>query len=292
MKWICIILLSCFIQMAHANDISFIVYHVKGNILKSGNKQPLKKGDQLFEKDVLLLNDATQIVLICNSYKIIQLNKKGKYAITGLLQQCNKTNASYSSSYFKYVWNELTHSKGKPEKKPGDFMKNVGAVSRGCADVVFGIAIDTLQVSPNSNLFIHFNSFYTNAQAAIYPELFDGAALNKLAVKNKDSLQIQSLTKSLAPGIYYWQIVGADGSSCERNYIKIWSIKEYKKMISFLLKDVPSSTPAETAFAKGFLLQENKFTAEALIWYKQAVRLNPSNLIYQQSLSSFYETKL
>lgn len=279
-------------QAAHANDISFVVYHVKGNIQQSGKKQQLKKGDQLFAKDILVLNDASQVVLICNNYKIIQLSKKGKYEVTALLQQCNKTSASYSSSYFQYVWNELTHTKGKPEKKPGDYMKNVGAVSRGCADVVFGIATDTLQVSPNSKLFIHFKAFYTNATVAIYPELYDGAALNKIAVKNEDSLQIKSLTNSLAPGIYYWQVVGADGSSCERNYIKIWDTKEYKKMIFFLLKDVPSTTAAETAFTKAFLLHENKFTAEALVWYKKAVRLDPSNLIYQQSLSSFYETKL
>ena len=55
---------------------------------------------------------------------------------------------------------------------------------------------------------------------------------------------------------------------------------------------MPYTTPAETAFTKAFLLEENKFSAEALIWYKKAVQLNPSNLTYQQTLSSFYETKL
>jgi len=292
MKFIYVFLLSFLLQSVNANDISFIVYHVKGNITKTSSKQILKKGDQLFLKDVLILKDASSVVLICNNYKIIQLNKKGNYSIATLVQQCYKTSASYSSSYFKYVWNELTHTVGKPEKKPGDFMKNVGAVSRGCTDVVYGMHTDTIQLSTNSKLLIHFKTFYNNGYAAIYPELYEGAALIKQKVNLTDSIQIGTLTKTLTPGIYYWQIVAEDGTSCERNYIKIWDQKEYKKIISFLLKDLPVSTPAETAFAKAFLLEENKFNAEALIWYKKAVQLNPSNQTYQQSLSSFYETKL
>lgn len=292
MKAICIILLSCMLQIVHANDISFVVYHVKGNVSKTGSKQLLKKGDQLFAKDVLMLKDASNAVLICSNYKIIQLNKKGSFAVTGLSQQCNKSSASYSSSYFKYVWNELTHTKGKPEKKPGDFMKNVGAVSRGCADVLFGMKTDTMQLSVDSKLQLYFKTFYNNAYAAVYPELYDGAPLQKKAVNNIDSIQMGVLFKLLESGSYYWQIVAADGTSCERNYIKIWDKNEYKKMISFILKDVPETTPAETAFAKAFLLEENKFSAEALLWYKKAVQLNPSNLTYQQTLSSFYETKL
>lgn len=172
MKFIYIFLLSFLFQPVYANDISFIVYHVKGSITKTNSKQILKKGDQLFLKDVLILKDASSLVLICNNYKIIQINKKGNYSISSLILQCSKINVSYSSSYFKYVWNELTHTKGKLEKKPGDFMKNVGAVSRGCTDVAYGMNIDTIQISTQSKLMIHFKTFYTNGYAAIYPELY------------------------------------------------------------------------------------------------------------------------
>jgi hypothetical protein len=291
MKLILIILFSSFFYNATANNISFVVYYAKGKTVKAGSTTWLKKGDHLFPKDILTLKDAANLVLVCNNYKIIQLNKKGNYTVANLMMQCAKSSASYSRAYFEYVWYELTHTKGTPQKKPSDFMKNVGAVSRGCSDVWFGLQADSLQMGPNSQLKITFTTFYNNATVALYTEEYDGSPIRKLPLKGSDSIDMGKLLSSVAPGIYYWQVVAEDGSSCERKIISVWSAKAYEKRMTFLWKAVPRTKPAETAFAKAFLLHENKYNAAALYWYQRAVQLNPKQPIYQQALLNFYETK-
>ena len=288
MKLFFLILTACFFLQASAADPAFVVYHSKGPNAKSGSKTTLKKGDKLFAKDILVLGEGSKLVLICSNYQIIQLGKKGSFPVKTLLSQCKKA-GSYSSSYFKYVWNELTHPHGKPEKDPEEYMKNVGAVSRGCNDVAFGLPADTINYY-KGEFPLQWWASYEKPVAAVFEQQMDGAPIHQVALTAKQPLQLAQLAKTLSPGIYYWQIVGPEGGNCERKFLKIWDKKSYNNMVHGLLNQVPATSPAETAYANAYMLHENNFLAEALSYYKQAAKLNPKNLTYKTSLNKFYET--
>ncbi len=271
-----------------AAEPSFVVYHCKGDIRKAASKNILKKGDQLFIKDLITLAEGSKLVLICNNYQIIQLGKKGSYPVKDLLGQC-KPSASYSSSYFKYVWEQLTHPHGKPEQDPEAYMKNVGAVSRGCNEVALAMQVDTIQYY-SGMLPLQWWAIYENPTVALFEQAMDGEALKKIQLTPKAPLHLDQLGKNLLPGNYYWQIVGDEGSGCERKYLKIWNKSSYSKAVKAIMMYVPETSPAETAYTKAFLLQENHFLAEAFYYYQLAAKLDPANSIYKISLNKFYDS--
>jgi hypothetical protein len=289
MKFLFALLFVGIIQSGFSTDISFVVYYSKGNVHKTISKTILKKGDQLFLNDIILLGEGTNLILICNNYKGIQLSKKGNYAVKDLLTKCDQNQASYSSSYFKYVWNDLTHPHGKPEEDPEEYMKNVGAVSRGCNEVATGIKIDTLHYF-SGPLPVYWVSVYQHSYATVFDRLYDGEAFIKMPLTKGKPIAFDELLKQLQPGEYYWSVTNGEGSGCERDFLKLWDKDAYKNEVNRILKEVPVTGAAETAFARAFLLEENYFMAEALKYYQQAVRFSPNSEVYKRSLNKFYET--
>jgi hypothetical protein len=274
---------------AGATDISFVVYFSQGTVTKNG-KLKIKKGDKVSTNESITVADKASVMLICSNYKVIQLNKKGIYTAKALLSQCTKDAAGYSSSYFKYVWNEFTHPHGAPESDPGEYMKNVGAVSRGCSMLQTGIAIDSLHFFAGT-LPIQWSSSFEQSLLTIYSVPIDGAPIKKILLDKKEPIRVEQITRELLPGEYYWTVMDEDGNGCERNYLKVWSPLAYGRQLNELLANIPLTTPAETAFAKAFVLQENHFIAEALKYYSLATKLSPQNKLYKKTLSQFYEPK-
>ena len=285
-----VLFLACSIIL-HATDIAFVVYHSKGANTKAGSKSRLKKGDQLLLKDILTLGEESQLVLVCSNYKVIQISKKGNYPIKKLLLQCKKTAASYSSSYFKYIWEQFTHPHGSPDKNPEDYMKNVGAVSRGCHEVTTSVKTDTVRF--HSGYFpVYWDAAYEVSFAVVYNQLYDGAPMKKIQLVKGKPFLLGDLLKGLSTGDYYWQVEGSNGGNCERKYLQLWDKQTYRKAVAALLREIPATTKAEEAFASAFVLEENYFIAEALGFYQQAVKLQPSNPIYKKSLEKFHEKQL
>lgn len=274
---------------ATAADISFVVYSVTG-LVKKNVSVKLKKGDKILENETIALADKASLVLVCSNYKVIQLNKKGSYTAKSLLAQCSQDAAGYTSSYFKYVWNEFTHPHGKPEANPGEYMKNVGAVSRGCNTVQTGVPVDTIHYLAGA-VPVYWHSSYAQAVLRIYDVPADGAPIQKTVLEKDQPINMEQIAKSLPAGEYYWQVTDAEGNGCERNYLKVWDKEAYKARVEALLAGIPVSTAAETAFAKGFVLQENHFLAEALTCYTLAAKLDVKNKLYQKTLSQFYATQ-
>ncbi len=283
------ILISFTALVVSATDISFVVYNVTGTVSKN-SAQRLKKGDKVLANESIVLANKASIILVCSNYKIIQLNKKGSYTAKNLQSQCSNTAAGYSSAYFKYVWNEFTHPHGKPETNPGEYMKNIGAASRGCNTVSTGIVVDTIHYFKGA-LPVYWNSAFTTSSFKLYDVPVDGGPLQKIVLEKDQPIQFEKIASALPPGEYYWNITDEEGNGCERNYLKLWDESSYRQRIEELKESIPVTTPAETAFATGFVLQQHYFIAEAIAYYRQAATLEPSNNIYQKTLSSFYATQ-
>jgi hypothetical protein len=276
-------------MVVHAQDTEFVVYFTKGKISKTGSRsKTLQKGDRLVSADVLQVPDNAELVLICKNYNTVKIKTKGRYTVQNLLTKCSQQPTSFTSSYFHYIWDELTHVHGSPEKDPMKYMRNTGAVSRGCAMVQTSVPVDTVHYAAG-NLPIYFKTAHKRPHVNIYNDVQEGVLLVKETLSN-DPIQMELLMPKLKEeGEYYWQITDADGTSCERNYLRFWNGSEYQAAVNQLLNSVIATQPAETAYMKGYLLEEKHFLAEAFTYYQLAVKLDPKNTIYKKTLSRFYE---
>lgn len=286
------ILLGIFLltsMIVQAQNTEFVVYFTKGTVTRTGSgNKALRKGDRLGKADVLQVADKAEVVLICKSYNTVRIKAKGRYAVQSLLSKCSQEQTSFTSSYFHYIWDELTHVHGSPEKEPMKYMRNTGAVSRGCAMVQTRLPVDTVYYGAGQ-LPIYFKTAYKRPYVSVYNDVQEGALLVKEKLGNEPIQMEWLMTKLKGEGEYYWQITDADGSSCERNYLRVWNAGEFGAAVAQLLTSVITTAPAETAYMKGYLLEEKHFLAEAFKYYQLAAKLDPNNTIYKKTLSRFYE---
>ena len=280
-----VLLLSVLVR---AQEVSFVVYHTKGQSTANGKPLALKKGDKLYSSDVLTIGKGASLVLLCGNYEAFQLSAPGKHPVKSLLQKCSKKAGSYTASYFQYVWEEFTHPHGSPEKDPTKYMRNSGAVSRGCDQVETRLPLDTVIFAAGS-LPVFFRSAISQPYLTVFSAPEDGEVLQQFAVRD-NSFALDTLQKTFKkPGSYFWQLTDVDAMGCPTNVFKILPEKAYRAAVQKILQSLPSVSPAETAFLKGYLLEEAHFLAEAKKYYQLAAQMDPSNQNYQFAKSRFYE---
>ena len=108
-----------FTLAAAAQDNMFVVYSIKGTVSVIDNKVETKAkiGTILDGDETIKVGAGSFATLICNETKAFSLNKAGSYSTASLKDSCKISSGSVSSNYMKYVWTEMTKSKGTPEKK-------------------------------------------------------------------------------------------------------------------------------------------------------------------------------
>jgi len=288
MKSIFILLFLLLSGNVRAQEVSFVVYHAQGQSTINGKPLSLKKGDKLTGSDVVTIGKGAKLVLICSNYNAIQLSTPGRVNAKSLLQRCQEKTGSYTASYFKYVWEEFTHPHGYPDKDPTKFMRNSGAVSRGCNQVETKLLTDTV-IYAEGPLPINFNTSIPSPYLTVYSEAENGEVIGQWKIKgNMFALDsVKSVFKK--PATYYWQITDDNAQGCPPNVLSIVPNKEYNAAIQKILPKKLSLPAAEEAFLKGYLLEEAFYLAEAKKYYDLAVRLDPKNEAYKQAQSRFYE---
>lgn len=290
MKGILILFFICISAVFTVAEGQYIVYFSQGTVSKKGSRVMLKKGDALLVEDVVNLGNKSKLVLVCANFKVIQITRQGKYPLRELQSQCINTPSGYSAAYFEYVWHQFNHPHGTPDKNPEAFMKNVGAVSRGCNEMSTSLWLDTLLYGAGS-MPVQWKAAFAAPVFAIYQQPFDGAPMITHSLVTGQAFDLKTMLQFLRPGEYYWLIQSKEPGACERRYLKVMSKTEYTNLLTALKSSVPETTAAETAFATGFLLQENHLLADAFTFYSKAAKLEPGNEVYQRSLSKFYDAE-
>ncbi|RZJ82380.1 MAG: hypothetical protein EOO47_00805 [Flavobacterium sp.] len=267
----------------------YIVYQNIGkctNVI-SGKVVVLKKGDFLSSASIVNIPTGGKLILLCANYKALQINTKGKYTIKSLSQQCINGNGSFTAKYFRFVWDEFTHPHSSPEAKPEKYMKTAGAVTRGNNPINSAVELDTINYF-NGLLAIKFRpeketvtvSFATRAKSQSF--LFSQKSTGFLSFK-------QFVATKPKFGIYYWQISTSNYKKGPIQVLNLMDEQEYKKKIKAIIATVTLiEDKAEEAFMTAFLLEQNKYLAEAQQYYRTAVALNPKNKTYQAFSARFY----
>ena len=286
-----------FILAATAQDNMYVVYSVKGNVSVIDNKVETKAkiGTILDGNETIKVGAGSFATLICNETKAFSLNKAGSYTTASLKDSCKMSGGSVSSNYMKYVWSEMTKSKGTPEKNRKNFMANVGAVSRGINNVWIDPKLDTINFV-SGTVPLSWKS-YTDAEEFEF-KLYDETKSSTLWSKTvkKKHIDISELVKTIEPGkSYHWTaMIKGEPDNDDKKVLHYATKDEYNNFYSQIKNTGAAETDAEKSFRLGFILEENHYLAEAFTHYMKATQLDPTNSLYRFTFMSFkkdYEIK-
>lgn len=282
-----------------AQDNMFVVYSLKGNVsvIENNSESKARIGTILNGKETIKVTAGSFVTLICNETKAFSLKKAGNYPLTSLKDSCKISSSSMSANYLKYVWTEMTKSKGSPEKNRKYYMSNVGAVSRG--------DINNVWVDPRLDTVLYVSGTiplswksYTDAEDFVF-RLYDATGNNLILSKEtkKKHMDVADILKSLQPGkAYYWSATIKDEpENQDKKYFHYIPKAEFSTYYNSIKKhDEAPESDAEMNFRLGFVLEEHHYIAEAFNHYLKATQLDPENGLYRFTFMSFkkdYEIK-
>ena len=274
-----------------SQDNMFVVYSVKGTVSVVENKVETKAkiGTILNSNSSIKVGPGSFATLLCNETRMFSLNKAGSYSTASLKDSCKANNSSVSANYMKYIWSELTKSKGTPEKNRKNYMANVGAVGRGDINNVW---VDPRLDSVNyvsGTIPLSWKS-YTEAEEFDF-KLYDDSKTKVLLAKpvKKKHVDLSDLLKLIQTGkIYYWNAtVKGEPENTDRKYLHYVTKDDYTAFYNSIKQHDVAETDAEKNFRLGFVLEENHYIAEAYNHYLKATQLDPTNSLYRFTFMSF-----
>jgi hypothetical protein len=219
---------------------------------------------------------------------MFSLGKAGNYTTASLKDSCKGNNGSVSSNYMKYIWGELTKSKGSPEKNRKNYMANVGAVSRSINNVWIDPKLDTVNYV-SGTIPLSWKS-YTDAEEFEF-KLFDAANNNSIVdskTTKKKHIDIADLLEKIQPGnTYHWSAMIKGENNEEKKYFNYWTKEKYNDYYNSIKNAPAPESEAEKQFRIGFILEESHFLAEAFTHYQKATQLVPDNPLYRFVFMSF-----
>src|SRR5207249_466649 len=102
----------------------YLVYQVKGNVWETGSntRKHVRVGQLLKNDAALWLDTGASIILVCENYSTITLNKKGPCMLSQYSGFCIPSNSSITVNYFRFIWEGLTHPEESPEQNRKKYM--------------------------------------------------------------------------------------------------------------------------------------------------------------------------
>lgn len=293
MKKIAHLLIITFLPFViSAQENMFVVYSVKGTVSIIENKveSKAKIGTIINNGSTIKVGSGSFATLLCNETKMFSLSKAGSYSTSSLSDSCKINNSSISANYMKYIWNEMTKSKGTPEKNRKAYMSNVGAVGRGDINNVW---VDQRLDSVNyvsGTIPLSWKCFVDEAEEFEF-RLYDASKTKVIFSKNikKKHVNISEIAKLMQPGqTYYWNAtVKGEDENAARHYLHFKTKDEYQAFLKTIKKAEGAESEAEMNFRLAFILEENHYIAEAYNYYLKATQLDPTNAFYRNTFMSF-----
>ena len=278
--------------VASAQENMFVVYSVKGTVSVIENKieSKAKIGTIINNGSTIKVGTGSFATLLCNETKMFSLSKAGSYTTASLSDSCKINNSSISANYMKYIWNEMTKSKGTPEKNRKAYMSNVGAVGRGDINNVW---VDQRLDSVNyvsGNIPLSWKCFVDEVEDFEF-RLYDASKTKVIFSKEvkKKHVNISEIAKLLQPAqTYYWNAtVKGENENAARHYLQYKTKDEYQAFLNTIKKADAAESEAEMNFRLAFVLEENHYIGEAYNHYLKATQLDPTNSFYRNTFMSF-----
>jgi hypothetical protein len=275
----------------NAQQHTFMVYSVKGNVTVNQNKTDTKAhiGNLLEMTASINVPNGSVITFICDQVGLFTINKPGKYSVSTFKDSCKQNSNSITANYLRYVWAQMSHGSATPSTSRKLFMNTVGAVSRSVNNIWIDPRLDTI-IYASGSFPLSWKS-YAEAKDFEFSLFTNEKEGQPIFVAQTEALQLPltSLQKTLNAGnTYYWTASIRGEQNDERKVIKVVNSKERDEYIASLRKSEDAfETEAEEAFRLGFQLEESHYLADAYGFYQKAAELQPAVALYRSTLMAF-----
>lgn len=291
--------LICLTGFSFAQN-NFLIYSYKGNVsvVENNVETRAKVGKTMNTAATLIIAAGSVATLICNEEAMFTISKPGTYAMNKMGDSCKVNHSSFTANYIKYVWNQMTQSKGSPGSNRKAFMNTVGAVSRSINNIWIDPRLDTVNYSGVASPFPLSWKSYAEAKEFVFNLYQAGSETNPVFTTTVTKLKIplSSFVTKLKPGTtYHWASAIKGEENEERKVLNFVSKESFTALLETLkTQGAEFEAPAEQAYRLGFMLEDAHYLAEALEYYSKAATLDPTNVLYRSTLMSFkkdYEVK-
>jgi len=192
----------------------------------------------------------------------------------------------------------MTKINGSPGSNRKAFMNTVGAVSRSINNIWIDPRLDTVNYSGVAGTFPLSWKSYAEAKEfnfSLYTADNSTTAVYSTTV-TKLKIPLTAFVSKLKPGTsYHWVSAIKGEENDERKVLNFVSKESFAALLETLkTQGAQFEAPAEQAYRLGFMLEDAHYLAEALDYYAQAAKLDPTNVLYRSTLMSFkkdYEVK-
>jgi hypothetical protein len=282
---------TCLSFALMAQENMFVIYSVKGNVSVVENKVETKAkiGTIVNGNSLIKIAAGAFATVLCNETRMFSLNKAGSYTTASLKDSCKVNTNSVSANYMKYIWSEMTKSKGTPEKNRKAYMSNVGASRRGEINNVW---VDPRLDSVNyvsGTIPLSWKCFVDTEEFEF--RLYDETATKVIFSKivKKKHVDISELIKLMQPGkIYHWNAtVKGEPENEARHYFRYVPKEEFQSFLNSIKKQDAAESDAEMNFRLAFILEENHYIVEAYNYYLKATQIDATNAFYRSTFMSF-----
>lgn len=296
-----LVLLTAITGYASAQDNSFLIYSMKGNVSVIENKVESKAriGKMLVGSSSIKVPAGAVVTLICNEAAMFTVQKPGTYSLNQFGDSCKTSggSGSMSANYVKYVWSQMTKSGGNPGSDRKKFMNTVGAVSRSVNNIWIDPRLDTVNYS-GGDFPLSWKS-YADAKEFNFSLFNSNNAESTPAfstIVSKLKIPIPNFSPKIKPGNTYFWTAAVKGE--QNNELKVLNYVS-KENFDQLLKNLKDNAgtfenAAEESYRIAFMLEDAHYLSEAYQYYSKAATLAPDVPLYRSTLMSFkkdYEIK-
>ncbi|HOZ70650.1 MAG TPA: tetratricopeptide repeat protein [Chitinophagaceae bacterium] len=279
---------------------NFMIYSFKGNVtlIENATENKVKVGKTMNSSATIKIPAGGVATIVCNEATMFTINKPGSYPLSKFGDSCKVNHSSFTSNYIKYVWNQMTKINGSPGSNRKAFMNTVGAVSRSINNIWIDPRLDTVNYSGVAGTFPLSWKSYAEAKEfnfSLYTADNSTTAVYSTTV-TKLKIPLTAFVSKLKPGTsYHWVSAIKGEENDERKVLNFVSKESFAALLETLkTQGAQFEAPAEQAYRLGFMLEDAHYLAEALDYYAQAAKLDPTNVLYRSTLMSFkkdYEVK-
>jgi hypothetical protein len=297
----CFVCLACLLfssaLRAQRGD-ELLVYAVKGKVtaIFKNQETPVKIGKVLLPGAVVKTQQDAFLTMLCPKGKPISLTKAGSFPVTRWKDSCKTTRNSLTSTYFKYIWDQLYSY--SPEHKEELRKRNDMAVARGdpplglkpgrFTRIAFSKGLDSLYYDGSPfplswqgsgyRGYYHFTVYDEKGQTVIFKD----------SMRN-NFIAVDSFRHVLEEGkSYRWAVSAAGVPASKKRVLTFLNRNEtYRLAESFSQPlDIPEDS-ATICFRVAYMLEQRHFLAEAYAWYIKAAEQNPEMELYRDQLIRF-----
>lgn len=295
------LILSLFISAAACaqKGDELLVYSMKGNVsvIENNKETKLKIGKVLKPGSAIKTQKLAKLTMVCKQGKPLSVTKEGVFPLTRWKDSCFTMNQTVTSKYFQYIWDQLYVRSEDYKKEHPDGEGTIAkydAPVRGQEELEIqtNLSLDTIKytagyfpLSWNTNMDydgrFKFILYHSKTGQQLYEDSISGTAI-----------LLAGLKKYMRAGqTYGWSVAAPKTEITDGGIIKYvparTSAQQVRKMKRSV--NVPEDEAAQF-FRVAYMLESNRYFADAYLYYQQAANAAPEVDFYADKLAEFRKT--